>query len=74
LLHLTAGHDLARVELVGGEVDVPAIGQPIPVMVADLGLIDEDLAEDQVPAEQILDDEGGHSALTPGRIAGPPIR
>jgi hypothetical protein len=73
LLHLTAGNDFAQVELVSGEVDVAAIGQPIPVMVADLGLINEDLAEDQVASEQVVDDQGGYSALTPGRVVWPPV-
>ena len=49
MLHLTAAHDFGGVELIRGEVDVPPVGQPVPVVVAGLRTLDEDLAEDQIP-------------------------
>jgi hypothetical protein len=72
-LHLPTDDDLAGVELVSGEIDYRAVEQSIPVVVADLRLTGEDLAEDQVSAEQILDHQRGHSALTPGRVVVPPV-
>jgi hypothetical protein len=55
-VHYLAVHkDLASEELIGREVDLGAIRQPVPVVVADLGPIDVDLAEDQITPEQVLD-------------------
>ena len=73
LLHLAADNDFLRVELISGEVDVAPVGEPIPVVVADLGIFGENLTEDQVSAEQVLNDQCGHSALTPGCIVGMPV-
>ncbi|MEU7759359.1 MULTISPECIES: hypothetical protein [Micromonospora] len=73
LLDLTADDDFRRLELVSCQVDLAAVGQSIPVVVADLGVPGEDLAQDQFSAEQVLNDQGGHSALTTGRVAGVPI-
>jgi hypothetical protein len=42
-------------------------------MVADLGFANEDLAKDEIPAKQVLNHQGGHAALTPGWVVGPPI-
>jgi hypothetical protein len=73
LLHLTTDNGLAGVELVSRKVDLGAIAQPIPIMVPDLRLTNIDLAEDQVPSEQVLDHQCRHSALTPGRVVRPPM-
>ncbi|MEU5943608.1 hypothetical protein ABZ807_31640, partial [Micromonospora sp. NPDC047548] len=40
---------------------------------SDLGLSGEDLAEDQLSAEQVLNDQDSHPALTTGWVAGVPI-
>lgn len=72
--HLTADDDLSRPELISREVHVAAVGQPIPVVVTDLDVLDEDLAEDQLSAEQVLDDQRGHPALPPSRVVRPPVR
>ncbi|MEU4757614.1 hypothetical protein AB0G07_10475 [Micromonospora tulbaghiae] len=73
LLDLTTDDDFRRLELVSCQVDLATVGQSIPVVVTDLGVSGENLAQDQLSAEQVLDDQGGHSALTTGRVAGVPI-
>lgn len=73
LLDLTADNDFRWLELVSRQVDLAAVGQSIPVVVADPDVSGEDLAEDQLSAEQVLDDQGSHPALTTGRVAGVPI-
>lgn len=73
LLNLTADNDFRWLELVSRQVDLAAVGQSIPVVVADLGISGEDLAEDQLSAEQVLNDQGSHPALTTGCVAGVPI-
>jgi len=74
LLHLTADDDFPRVELIGGEVDLEPVRQAIPVVIADPDTVGEDLTEDQVSAEQVLNDQCGYPALTPGGVAGMPVR
>ncbi|MEV0002657.1 hypothetical protein AB0H28_10265 [Micromonospora sp. NPDC050980] len=73
-LHLGADDNLPPVELVRGEVDLVAAGQPVPVVPTDLGVSDEHLAEHQFTAEEVLDDERGDTALATGRVAGVPGR
>ena len=73
VLHLTADDDLRWLELVSSQVHLTAVGQSIPVVVADLGVSGEDLTEDQLSAEQVLNDQRGHPALTTGCVAGVPI-
>jgi hypothetical protein len=46
--HLSVDDDFAREELIGGEVDFSAVGQPIPVVVPDFLTVEVDLAENQV--------------------------
>jgi len=50
VLHLAIDDCLAREELIGGEVDL-AVGQPVPVMVADLHPVGVHLAQGQVTPE-----------------------
>src|SRR4051812_24928389 len=73
LLHPAANNDFLRVELISGEVDVAPAGKPIPVVVADLDILGENFTEDQVSAEQVLNDQCGHSALPSGCIVGMPV-
>ncbi|MEU8087920.1 hypothetical protein AB0B57_30455 [Micromonospora sp. NPDC049101] len=70
---MTADNDFRWLELVSCQVDLAAVGQSIPVVVPELGVSGEDLAEDQLSAEQVLNDQGSHPALTTGWVAGVPI-
>ncbi|MFG6195141.1 hypothetical protein [Nonomuraea sp. JJY05] len=51
LLYATTGNDLAGLKLIGREVHLGAVRQPIPIVVPDLGPTDMDLAKDQVTSE-----------------------
>jgi hypothetical protein len=47
-------------ELIGGEVDLAAVWQPVPIMVPNLDPVDVHLAEDQATAEKVLDNQSRH--------------
>jgi len=51
LLYLTTENDFLWVELVNRQVDLAAVGQPVPVVVTELGVAGEDLAEDQLSTQ-----------------------
>lgn len=72
MLHLTDADDFFRPELISGEVHMLSVGQPIPVVVTGLGILDEDLTEDQLSSEQLLNDQRSHSTLPPSGIFRPP--
>ncbi len=48
VLYLTTDDDFLWMELVNREVHFAAVGQSVPVVVANLGACNEDLAEDQL--------------------------
>ena len=73
MLNLTADNDFRWPELVSRQVHLATVCEPVPVVVADLGVSGEDLAEDQLSPEQVLNDQCGHAALTACRVAGVPI-
>src|SRR5262245_40168760 len=73
VLDLPADNGFLRMELVGGQVDHGAVGQPVPVMMPGLLLSYIDFAEDEVPAEQILDHQRRYAALTAAGVVGPPL-
>jgi len=51
VLHLAIDDCLAREELIGGEIDLAAVGQPVPIMIPDLQPVGVHLAQDQVTPE-----------------------
>jgi hypothetical protein len=66
--------DAVTFELLSGEVDLEATGEPVPVMDFVLLVAAADVCDEQITAEQVLNDESCRSALAMCRIAGVPLR
>ncbi|MGY4543025.1 hypothetical protein ACVWY0_002951 [Arthrobacter sp. UYNi723] len=61
-------------ELLSGEVDLEATGEPVPVMDFVLLVAAADVCNEEITAKQVLNDESCGSALTVCRIVGVPPR
>ena len=66
--------DAVTPELLSGEVDLEATGEPIPVMDFVLLVAATYVCDEEVTAEQVLNDESCGSALAVCRIVGVPLR
>ena len=61
-------------ELLSGEVDLKAAGEPVPVMDFVLLVAAADVCDEEITAEQVLNDQSCGSALAVCRIVGVPLR
>jgi hypothetical protein len=68
----TGEHDLLRAELVSGQIDLDSGPEPIPPVIPDSLTLDMNVGTDQLPAEQIMQNQSRHTALLTRRIAGMP--
>jgi hypothetical protein len=77
-LHLSVGRpydrdsvrdELAARELISGEINLDSSVQAIPPVEVDPLAIDMDLAAHQLAAEEVIDDQGHHTALAAGGVS-----
>lgn len=67
------GEGLARAELFACEVEFDAVREAVPPVVAVRGAVPADVRDQEVAAEQVVDDHGRDVAVAHGRVVGAPV-
>lgn len=67
-------NDAVSSELLSGEVDLEATGEPVPIMDFVPLVAAPDVCDEEISAKQVLNDESCGSALAMRRIVGVPLR
>jgi hypothetical protein len=68
-----SGDGLAPLELLTCQVEFNTTGQPVPPVEAVLGPVKVHLADHEITAEDIVDDQGRDVTVPPGRVAWLPV-
>src|SRR3954462_671623 len=68
LLHPRRAQLLAVPELAAGQVDLDAGGKPVPRVPLESLAVADDVRNQDLPAQQLADDEGGGGALVAGSV------
>lgn len=72
--NLAVDDDFPWKKLGRGQVNLGAVGKPIPVVVAHLASVYVDLPKNHITTEQVLNHQCRHPALVTRRILWPPLR